>query len=246
MFQITLGKRGVEVPEVAMVCNFPRPGAEPALMEFREVTTFFHEYGHVLHFIFGGLNRWASSNLLEWDFVEAPSQMFEEWTRDPAILASFARHHQTRQPIPADLVEKMRRADNFGRGADVRRQMLYAALSLRYHDRDPKGMDTTKVAAELWNQLLPYKYVDGCFLQTGFGHLTGYSAVYYTYMWSLVIAKDLLSAFTKSGLLKPQTAARYRRKVLEVMGTKPAAEQIKDFLGRPYGFASWQEWIDER
>jgi thimet oligopeptidase len=245
MFPITGGKRGVELPEMAMVCNFPRPGAEPALMEVSDVTTFFHEYGHLLHFIFGGQNRWASTNL-EWDFIEVPSQLFEEWTRDHAILSSFARHFQTQQPIPADMVEKLRRADNFGRGAEVRRQMLYASLSLRYYDHDPTGMDTTKEVTDLWNRFLPYKYVDGVFLQTGFGHLNEYSAIYYTYMWSLVIAKDMLSIFKKQGLTSPQVAARYRRKVLEMVGTKPAAEQIRDFLGRPYGFAAWEQWLDEK
>jgi thimet oligopeptidase len=209
------------------------------------VTTFFHEYGHLLHFIFGGQNRWASANL-EWDFIEVPSQLFEEWTRDPAVLATFARHYQTAQPIPAELVAKMRRADNFGRGAGVRQQMLYASLSLRYYDRDPKGMDTTKVLAEVWNKFLPYRYVDGVFMQTGFGHLNEYSAIYYTYMWSLVIAKDMFGVFQKPGLTSPPVAARYRKKVLEVVGTKPAAEQIKDFLGRPYGFAGWEKWLDEK
>jgi thimet oligopeptidase len=245
MFPIHTGKRGVEQPEMAMVCNFPKPGAEPALMEPREVTTFFHEYGHLLHYIFGGQNRWATYNL-EWDFIEAPSQMFEEWTQDPAVLATFAKHYQTGQAIPADLVAKMRRADGFNRGADVRRQMMLASLSLGYHDRDPKGMDTTKVAAEVWNRLLPYKYVDGAFYQLGFGHLNGYSAYYYTYMWSLVIAKDLFTAFRRSGLMSPKVAAAYRHQVLEVVGTKPAAEQIKDFLGRPYDFTGWQDWIDEK
>jgi thimet oligopeptidase len=246
-FTLATGKRGVELPEVALVCNFPRPGAEPALMEVRDVTMFFHEYGHLLHGIFGGQNRWASANnSLEWDFVEVPSQIFEEWTRDHAILATFAKHHQTQQPIPADLVARMLRAEGFGRGAYVRRQMLLASLSLRYYDRDPKGVDTSRVVAELWNKLMPFRYPDGAFFQTSFTHLEGYTATYYTYMWSLVIAKDMFGAFKQQGLTSPQVAARFRRKVLEVVGTKPAAEQVKDFLGRPYGFASWQEWIDEK
>src|SRR5262249_41271913 len=148
------------------------------------------------------------------DFIEAPSQMFEEWAKDPAVLQSFARNYKTNEPIPADLVEKARAADNFDRALGVRTQMFYAAISLDYYNRNPKGLDTPKVLAELQEKYTPFKYVPDTHLQVSFDHLNGYSAAYYTYMWSLVIAKDMFTPFEKGGLLNQEIAARYRTDVL--------------------------------
>src|SRR5204862_6111662 len=189
-FTLTSGVAGGVLPEGALVCNFPRA---PALLEHSEVVTWFHEFGHLLHHIFGGQTRWAgvSGVRTEWDFVEAPSQMLEEWCWDASVLQKFARHHETGEPIPAALVQRMRAADEFGKGLRVRQQMFYAATSLRFHDRDPAGLDTTALAGELQERYTPFRHVPGTYFQESFGHLEGYSAIYYTYMWSLVIAKDL-------------------------------------------------------
>ena len=138
-FTIASGVRDAAIPEGALVCNFPRPSADPALLEHGEVVTFFHEFGHLLHHLFGGHTRWAgvSGVRTEWDFVEAPSQMLEEWCWDASVLQRFARHVQTGEAIPAALIARMRAADEFGKGLRVRQQMFYAATSLRLHDRDP-------------------------------------------------------------------------------------------------------------
>jgi thimet oligopeptidase len=245
-FSLTNGKAGRVLPEGVLVCNFPKPGAEPALMQHSDVETFFHEFGHLLHHVFGGHTRWAgvSGVATEWDFVEAPSQMLEEWVWTPDTLQTFARHHQTNEPIPAELVKRMKAADEFGKGLFVRQQMFYAATSLELHTRDPKGLDTGKVVAELQNKLTPFKFVEGTHFEESFNHLDGYSAIYYTYMWSLVIAKDMFTVFNQQGLMNPEAARLYRRTVLEPGGSKPAADLVKDFLGRPYTFDAYRQWLN--
>jgi thimet oligopeptidase len=245
-FTVTSGVRGGALPEGALVCNFPRPGAEPALLEHAEVVTFFHEFGHLLHHLFGGHTRWAgvSGVRTEWDFVEAPSQMLEEWCWDASVLQRFARHVETGKPIPAEVVERMRAADEFGKGLRMRQQMFYAATSLRLHERDPAGLDTTALSAQMQERYTPFRHVPGTYFQESFGHLEGYSAIYYTYMWSLVIAKDLFGVFRREGLLNPEPARRYRREVLEPGGGAPAAELVKHFLGRDTSFAAFEEWLN--
>jgi thimet oligopeptidase len=247
-FGLLRGKEGVAVPEGVLVCNFHQPGAnDPGLLEYGDVTTFFHEFGHLLHGVLGGHQRWAGISGIanERDFVEAPSQMLEEWARDPKTLQSFAIHYQTKQPIPLALAQKLRAADEFAKGLFVRQQMFYAATSLDFHNRDPKGLDTTQFSAQLQEKYTPFKYVPGTYFHEAFGHLDGYSAVYYTYMWSLVIAKDMFSAFSAQGdIMKPEVATRYRHLVLEPGGSKPSAELVKDFLGRPYSFKAYENWLN--
>jgi thimet oligopeptidase len=247
-FTLVNGKAGGALPEGVLVCNFPKPGPEPALMLHTDLETLFHEWGHLLHHVFGGHTRWAgiSGITMEWDFVEAPSQMLEEWTWAPETLRTFARHHETGEPIPVDLVRRMKAASEFGKGLYVRQQMFYAALSLDLHTRSPEGLDTSAVVAELQGQYTPFAFVPGTFFETSFTHLDGYSALYYTYMWSLVIAKDMFTTFSGNGLLDEETAARYRRAVLEPGSSKPAADLVADFLGRPYSFAAYEAWLAAR
>ena len=245
-FTLTSGVRGQALPEAALVCNFPRPGSDPALLDHSEVVTFFHEFGHLLHHLFGGHTRWAglSGVRTEWDFVEAPSQMLEEWCWDASVLQRFAHHLVSGEPIPAALVERMRAADEFGKGLRVRQQMFYAATSLRLHDRDPAGLDTTALSAQMQERYTPFRHVEGTYFQESFGHLEGYSAIYYTYMWSLVIAKDLFGVFRREGLLNPAAATRYRRAILEPGGGAPAARLVQQFLGREASFDAFAEWLN--
>jgi thimet oligopeptidase len=246
-FGVRSGVTRRQMPEAALVCNLPGGEAgDPGLMTHDDVVTFFHEFGHLVHALLSGRHQWIgiSGITTEQDFVEAPSQMLEEWTWDPDTLASFAKHYETKRPIPAALVQQMRRASEFGKALNVRQQMLYARLSLSVYDRDPKSVDTTALVKEITNRYTPYSYVDGTHFQTSFGHLDGYSAVYYTYMWSLVIAKDLFSQFDRANLLAPAVARRYRDTVLAPGGSKPAATLVREFLGRPFEFNAWQEWLN--
>lgn len=246
-FSLVNGKANRRLPEAVLMCNFPKPaGAEPALMQHSDVETFFHEFGHLLHHIFGGHTPWAglSGVRTEWDFVEAPSQMLEEWARDVGPLQTFARHVETNEPLPAETVRRMKRADDFGKGLWVRQQMFYAALSLSLYRRDPHGLDPTAMVKELQSRYTPFPYVEGTYFHLSFGHLDGYSAIYYTYMWSLVIAKDLFTVFQQQGLLDPAPARKYRRAVLEPGGSKDAADLVTDFLGRPYDFRAYETWLN--
>ena len=154
-FTLTNGKEGRILPEGVLVCNFPRPGAEPALMQHSDVETFFHEFGHLLHHVLGGHTKWAgvAGVATEWDFVEAPSQMLEEWVWTPETLQTFAKHYQTGEPIPADLVKRMRAADEFGKGLFVRQQMFYANISLNLHNRDPKTINMARLVGDLQERI---------------------------------------------------------------------------------------------
>ncbi len=245
-FTLVTGKEGRRLPEAVLMCNFPKPGEQPALMQHSDVETFFHEFGHLLHHLFGGHTPWAglSGVRTEWDFVEAPSQMLEEWARDVEALQTFAKHHQLNDPLPANIIQRMKKADNFGKGIWVRQQMFYAALSLELYRRDPKGLDPLTLVRELQGKYTPFPYVEGTYFHLSFGHLDGYSAIYYTYMWSLVIAKDLFTMFQGKGLLNPEPAQAYRRAVLEPGGSKDAALLVKDFLGRDYDFRAYEQWLN--
>lgn len=242
------GVEGVQLPQALLMCNFPDPSKGPALMEHSDVTTFFHEFGHLLHSLLSGRVPWIVHTMgrIEWDFVEVPSQLLEEWTRDPESLATFARHYETGEPISADLVERMRKADAVARGLHVRRQMALAAISLNYYNRNPAGLDTTALARELTNRYDPIPWFEGTHFQCGFGHLTGYSAIYYTYMWSLVIAKDLFGRFQEADrLLDPAVAAEYRRAILEPGSSRPAGDLVRAFLGRDPEFDAFASWVTE-
>jgi thimet oligopeptidase len=249
MFPIRSGVEGRQLPEAALVCNFPDPGASsgPALLEHGDLVTLFHEFGHLLHHILGGRRRYVrfSGVATEWDFVEVPSQLLEEWAYDPECLASFAAHHETGEPIARGMIDRLNAARSFGRGLRATQQMLYAALSLGYHDRDPDGLDTTAVLADLQNRMTPFGHVDGTHMQASFGHLEGYSALYYSYMWSLAIARDLLGEFRRAGMFDAGVCARYRRCVLAPGGSRDAADLVRDFLGRAYDLAAFGEWLAE-
>ena len=244
-FTRVTGQAGRRLPEGVLVCNFPRPGEAPALLDLGEVRTLLHEFGHLLHHVLGGHTRWSAHSgvATEWDFVEAPSQLLEEWVRDPGVLRTFARHVETGEPIPEELVRRLDEAEEFGKGLTVRQQMFYAAVSLELHRRDPEGLDTTALVAALMDRYTPFRHVEGTFFHESFGHLDGYSALYYTYMWSLVIAKDLFSVFQAEGMLEPETARRYRRAILEPGGSRPASELVRDFLGRDTSFAPFERWL---
>jgi thimet oligopeptidase len=247
-FSVRGGVAGRQIPEAVLVCNFPGGEAnDPGLMEHDDVQTFFHEFGHLLHELFAGRHGWVglAGTRTEQDFVEAPSQMLEEWTWDVATLQSFAKHYQTNEPIPAELVKQMKRASEFGKALAVRRQMVYAKLSLSIYDRKPSDVNTDALIKALTEQYQPYPFVTDTHWQASFGHLDGYSAVYYTYMWSLVIAKDMFSQFDRANLLAPGVAKRYRDAVLTPGGSRPAGKLVETFLNRPFNFKAWQEWLNE-
>jgi thimet oligopeptidase len=242
-FPLKDGVRGVQLPEGVLVCNFPE--GSPALMEHDDVVTMFHEFGHLMHHVLGGHQPWITQSgvATEWDFVEAPSQMFEEWAWTHETLARFARHHETGEVIPQELVDKMRKADKFGLGTATVQQIFYAAISLAFHRANPDKLDQLAEVKRLQKHYTPFSYVPGTKFHTSFGHLVGYSAMYYTYQWSLVIAKDLLTPFERAGLMATDVTRAYRDKVLVPGGSRDAAELVRDFLGREYDFAAYERYL---
>ncbi|MBV8756259.1 MAG: Zn-dependent oligopeptidase [Deltaproteobacteria bacterium] len=242
-FPLKDGVRGMQLPEGVLVCNFPE--GEPALMEHDDVVTMFHEFGHLMHHVLGGHQPWITQSgvATEWDFVEAPSQMFEEWAWTHETLARFARHHETGEVIPKELVEKMRRADKFGLGTATVQQIFYAAISLAFHRADPDKLDQLAEVQRLQKHYTPFRYVPGTKFHASFGHLVGYSAMYYTYQWSLVIAKDLLTPFERGGLMATDVTRAYRDKVLVPGGSRDAADLVRDFLGREYDFSAYERYL---
>jgi thimet oligopeptidase len=231
MIPLRPGAEG-EPPVAALVMNLPKGGHDTGLMEHSQVTTFLHEFGHMIHGMFGGHTRWfgQSGVATEWDFVEAPSQMLENWVYDYDTLARFAVNKEG-QVIPRDLVERMNKARYFNLGLGDMTQLGYANISLQFHQSAVP--DDLGAATRQWrDQYAVIPAPDWVQFQDAFGHLNGYSAIYYTYRWSKVIADDLFTRFEAEGLRNPQTAADYRKLVLEPGGTRPAAQLVRNFLGR--------------
>ena len=245
--QLVAGKKGVQLPEATLICNFSGGVAgDPGLMQFDEVVTFFHEFGHMMHEVLGGRQQWAGQSGVstEGDFVEAPSQMLEEMFHDPHILQSFAKHYQTGEVLPLGTIDRMNRASYFGRGSWVQRQLLYATYALQIHNEAPKKVDLDALWQQDAARFSPYKFVDGSYFYASFTHLTGYSSNYYTYVLDKVIAVDFFSQFDEKDLLDGPAALRYRKAVLEPGSSKPATELVKDFLGRPQSLEALKTWMD--
>jgi thimet oligopeptidase len=238
-FDFVTGVAGRQLPEGGLACNFSR-----GLMEHGDVVTLFHEFGHLVHHILGGQQQLArfSGVATEWDFVEAPSQMLEEWAWDASILRTFAIDADG-SAIPADLVERMRAAKEFGKGVQARTQMFYAAVSYRLHLDRPE--DITAEVRRLQAKYDLFSYLPDTYFHAAFGHLEGYTSGYYTYMWSLVISKDMFSAFDPANMFDPVVAHRYRDEILARGGSRDAADLVAAFLGRPYSFDAFGTWLAE-
>jgi thimet oligopeptidase len=237
-----------QIPQAALICNFPggKPG-EPGLMQHSDVVTYFHEFGHLMHALLGGHQRWAglSGIATEGDFVEVPSQMLEEFFRDHRLLATFAHHHETGEPIPAELVMHMNRAGAFGRADWVRTQLFYTTYSLLLHTEDPATLDPDELFRSLYTRFLPYTWIDGNRMYASFTHLVGYSSNYYTYLYDKVIALDFYSQFSRTNPLDDSTSMKYRRTVLEPGGSIPGKQLVLHFLGRNQSTDAFTDWIGE-
>jgi thimet oligopeptidase len=245
---VVTGVRGRQLPEAALICNFPAGDAnDPGLLQYSDVVTFFHEFGHLMHAILGGHTEWAglSGFATEGDFIEVPSQMLEEFFRDEKLLQAFARHYETDEVLPWELIRTMKLAGAFGRADWIRTQLYYTTLSLNLHDEDPAGIDPDVVTRELYKHFQPWTWLEGNRMYASFGHLTGYSSNYYTYAFDKVIALDFFGQFDPDDLLGCEAGTRYRKAVLEQGGSKPGREMVRDFLGRDEEFAAFSKWLNE-
>ena len=248
MFQVLDGVRGKQLPEAALICNFPAPtAADPGLNNYDDVETFFHEFGHLMNWILGGQQPWAGISGLspEMDFVEAPSQMLEDLLRSPKVLATFARHYKTGESIPVELVERMNRASAFLRAGKTAQQNGFAAISFDMYKSNPDKLDPDAICDEDFHRYLFLRLSPGTehFYAT-FGHLAEYSSAYYTYMWDKVIAEDFFSKFDPDDPFAGDAPLRYRRLVLEPGASMPASELVRNFLGRPQNTDAFERWMN--
>jgi thimet oligopeptidase len=245
---VVTGVRGRALPEAALICNFPGgDDKDPGLLQYNDVVTFFHEFGHLMHAILGGQTEWAgiSGFATEGDFIEVPSQMLEEFFRDEKLLQAFAKHYQTGEILPSETIKKMKLAGAFGRADWVRSQLYYTTLSLDLHDLDPANLDLDSITRRLYEALQPWTWLEGNRMYASFGHLTGYSSNYYTYAFDKVIALDFFAQFDPRDLLGCDVGSRYRKLVLEQGGSKPGRQMVRDFLGRDEEFAAFSRWLNE-
>jgi thimet oligopeptidase len=234
------GIRGRQLPEAILVCNLPAPSAnDTGLMEYDDVVTFFHEFGHLMHWIIGGQQQWAgiSGITMESDFVEAPSQMLEEWMRSPQVLASFG--------IPADLVTRMNHAYAFARGIWSIRQNAYTAISYDLYKGKPQDIDADATCMRDLTRYSYYAQTPDTHMCASFGHLGGYSSTYYTYLWDKEIAEDFFGQFDRRNLLAGSAPMRYRNQVLEPGGSMSANVLVKNFLGRKQDLTAFERWLGE-
>ena len=233
---LRLGRRlpdgSYQQPIAVMLANVTRPTADaPSLLRHEELITIFHEFGHVLHEMLARAERVRYSGAeTEFDFVEAPSQMLEHWCWEPAVLNSFARHYQTGESMPDELLAGLIAAKKVASGVLTLSHLARTTLDLAYHSADYAG-DSTATLAEVWAQH-GIMHIEGTHLQSGFGHLFDYDAAYYGYLWSQVMGDDMYTRFEAAGPLDPVTGAAYRRTVLERGGTVDGGVMVRDFLGR--------------
>lgn len=229
---------GVNIrPHIVNVCNFSRPTeTKPSLLSFYEVVTLFHEFGHALHgMLANGQYESLSGTSVPRDFVELPSQVMENWCYDPEALRLFARHYQTNEVIPNELVEKIRASQNFMAGMANLRQLRFGLVDMYWHSQKPTNESITEVESRVDSlvQLLPP--VKGVAFSPAFSHIFagGYSAGYYSYKWSEVLDADAFEAFKeKGGLNNREVAEKFRANVLEKGGSEKPMELYKKFRGR--------------
>ena len=224
----------VQLPLAAIVANLSKPqGDKPALLTHGDTVTFFHEFGHCLHNMLTGVRYGQfSGTAVARDFVEAPSQMFENWVWDPKVLQTFARHYKTGEAFPDSLLKGLKAARSLGSGLDTERQFFYGLTDQRYHTTADGVVDTQRVQLKTFTDVEQYKAISETYYQASFGHLMGYAAAYYGYEWSLVYAADMFQRFDELGLLNPKAGQYYREKVLSKGGTEEEMVMLKDYLGR--------------
>lgn len=230
-------EKGVNVrPHISIVMNFTRPtDSLPSLLTFDELTTFIHEFGHSIHGMVANSHyeSLAGTNVYR-DFVELPSQMLENWAFEKEYLDGFAVHYKTGEPIPAELIEKIRRAANFNIGYATLRQLSFGLLDMGWHTlTEPFEGDVKAFESKAWSAAQTLPTVEEALMSTQFNHIFsgGYSAGYYSYKWAEVLDADAFSVFEKNGIFDQETATRFRKEVLERGGSEHPMVLYKRFRG---------------
>lgn len=235
------GYNGEEIPHLGCICGNMTPPVEdrPALLLHEEVETIFHEFGHLLHHLLGNSPVSSlSGTSVPWDFVELPSQIMENWCWEKVSLDQFARHWQTNEPIPDEMLAKLRKTRNFRVATAFMRQLLFAKQDLDMHislqhwvGKDLDEVTRTRLASYLLPTSIPAQSIAPRFTHL-FGSSTGYAAGYYSYKWAEVLDADAFSLFLQQGLCDPELGRSFRKEILEQGNTRPVTESFAAFLGR--------------
>lgn len=233
------------LPVAAMICNWPRPQpGKPSLLSHEEAIEFFHEFGHVMH---GTLSRTRYATLygmnVRWDFVEAPSQMLENWLWQPEILKQISRNVATGEPLPDDMIAKMLAAKHAGDGVGYAHQSFYSYYDIEMHTR--KGdVDPDALYFELQPGYDVFPPLRGTYPAGGLWHeANGYDAGYYGYLWALVYAQDMFSVFQKEGIDNSAVGLRYRNEILVPGASEEPEVLLHNFLGREVSLEPFYELI---
>jgi thimet oligopeptidase len=221
-------------PLDAIIGNWPKPApGHPALLSHEDVLVFFHEFGHDMATMLTTQPYETLSSGFRWDFVEAPSQMLENWVWNPQILKQISENVVTGAPLPDSLIAKIVAARYVDDAYYATRQVMLATVDIDYHTSGPT-VDTTQVFADVAKAETPLGLAPGVHPQASFGHLMGgYDAGYYGYLWSRVYAQDMFTVFQKGGLESPIVGARYREDILEPARLEEPDVEVQAFLGRP-------------
>ncbi|MEA2664688.1 MAG: thimet oligopeptidase, partial [Candidatus Eremiobacteraeota bacterium] len=224
----------VRLAESAIVGNWPQPApGRPALLTHGDVETFFHEFGHNMAAMLADQPYQTLTSGFRQDFIEAPSQMLENWAWDPGILARVSRNVTTGRPLPDELIRKMIAARYVHYALLTTTQIQYATVDMKYHTTPPP-VDATAVWKATVAQTTPNGFVEGTHPESAFGHLMGgYDAGYYGYLWSKVYAQDMFSRFQSQGLTNPAAGMAYRRDILAPARLQEPDQEVGAFLGRP-------------
>ncbi|KAJ1976104.1 metalloendopeptidase [Dimargaris xerosporica] len=223
-------------PVAAMVANFSKPTPNtPSLLKHDEVVTYFHELGHVMHHLCSQ-TRWARfhGTSTENDFVEAPSQMLENWCWEPKVLRDFSSHYQTKEPIPDALLDSLIKSKNACAGLFNLRQLFFGLFDLTVHTQADGKVDTTQLWRQMRQDISLIQPAPNTWPAASFGHIMGgYDAGYYGYLWSQVFSADMFySRFRNEGVMNPQTGKDYRFKILHPGGSRDGGDLLRGFLSR--------------
>lgn len=224
-------------PVVSIVCNFSKPtGNVPALLTQNEVSTFFHEFGHALHGLLSNVHYGSQSGTsVPRDFVELPSQIMENWAVEPEMLKLFAKHYQTGAVIPDALVDKIKQSSLFNQGFETSEYLAASLLDMAYHTLKPGQTPTDVLAFEkqAMDKIGLIDQIPPRYRSTYFQHIFsgGYSAGYYSYIWSAVLDADAFEVFKQKGLFDPKSAQSFRKNVLERGGTEDPMTLYRKFRG---------------
>ncbi|MFY9243029.1 MAG: M3 family metallopeptidase [Polaribacter sp.] len=231
-------KNGInERPHVSIVCNFTKPTAtKPSLLTFNEVTTLFHEFGHALHGMLANTTyNSLSGTSVSWDFVELPSQIFENWCYEKEALELFAKHYKTGEIIPMKYVEKIKESASFHEGMQTLRQLSFGLLDMKWHSENPSEITSIKdFENEAFLDTKLYPEVEENCMSTAFSHIFqgGYSAGYYSYKWAEVLDADAFEYFLEKGIFDKEVATKFKENVLSKGGTEEPMELYKRFRGQ--------------